>query len=45
MNLTYKENNTLLRWAIFPAESDDYIANATAMVKIVSTGDVHYFGL
>lgn len=31
MNLTSKENNTLLRWAIFPAESDDHIANATAM--------------
>ncbi|KAL2514785.1 Eukaryotic aspartyl protease family protein [Forsythia ovata] len=31
MNFTSKGNDSLIRWAIFPAESDDYIANATAM--------------
>ncbi|KAL2488159.1 Eukaryotic aspartyl protease family protein [Forsythia ovata] len=31
MNFTSKGNDSLIRWAIFPAESDEYIANATAM--------------
>ncbi|KAI3448650.1 hypothetical protein Pfo_005315 [Paulownia fortunei] len=31
MNFTSRENDTLIRWAIFPAESADYISNATAM--------------
>ncbi|KAG8363794.1 hypothetical protein BUALT_Bualt19G0059400 [Buddleja alternifolia] len=30
-NFTSRENGTLIRWAIFPAESNDYISNATAM--------------
>ncbi|XP_075476585.1 aspartic proteinase 36-like [Primulina tabacum] len=31
MNFTSRENDTLLRWAIAPAEFSDYISNSTAM--------------
>ncbi|CAA3013199.1 aspartic ase 2 [Olea europaea subsp. europaea] len=31
MNFTSKGSNSLIRWAIFPPESEEYIANATAM--------------
>ncbi|KAL8540778.1 hypothetical protein ACS0TY_002121 [Phlomoides rotata] len=31
MNFTSTENDTLIRWAILPAKTDDYISNTTAM--------------
>ncbi|KAL6565438.1 hypothetical protein OROHE_004493 [Orobanche hederae] len=31
VNFTSRENDTLIRWAILPASSADYISNATAM--------------
>ncbi|CAA3021514.1 aspartic ase 2 isoform X1 [Olea europaea subsp. europaea] len=33
MNSTSKGNDSLIRWGIFPPQSDDYIANASAMVN------------
>lgn len=43
MNYTSKENDTLLRWAIFPAQSDAFISNATAMkiISRLSTNELH----
>ncbi|KAH6802462.1 Eukaryotic aspartyl protease family protein [Perilla frutescens var. frutescens] len=43
MNYTSEEDATLLRWAIFPAQSDDYISNATAMniISRLSTNELH----
>ncbi|ONM24913.1 Eukaryotic aspartyl protease family protein [Zea mays] len=31
MNITSQGNSTLIRWGIFPAESDNAMSNATAM--------------
>lgn len=43
MNFTSTENGTLIRWAIFPAEPDDYISNATAtdIISRLSGNRVH----
>ncbi|KAH7523701.1 hypothetical protein FEM48_Zijuj06G0039700 [Ziziphus jujuba var. spinosa] len=35
MNFTNEGNNSLIRWAIFPAESADYFSNTTAMSIIL----------
>lgn len=32
MNFSTKGNDTLIRWAIFPAGSADYMSHTTAMV-------------
>lgn len=36
LSINYKENVSLIKWAIFPDESADYISNATAMSIIQS---------
>ncbi|KAL7083913.1 hypothetical protein ACP275_14G191500 [Erythranthe tilingii] len=43
MNFTSRENDTLIKWAIFPEEPADYISNATAMdiVSRLSENRVH----
>jgi hypothetical protein len=35
MNITSQGNSTLIRWGIFPAESDNAMSNATAMVAYI----------
>ncbi|KAK9287890.1 hypothetical protein L1049_016333 [Liquidambar formosana] len=41
LNFTSKENVSLVRWAIFPAESADYISNTTAMSIILRLTEHH----
>ncbi|KAK9269997.1 hypothetical protein L1049_025570 [Liquidambar formosana] len=41
LNFTSKENVSLARWAIFPAESADYISNTTAMSIILRLTEHH----
>ncbi|CAK9186294.1 unnamed protein product [Ilex paraguariensis] len=43
LNFTSKGNGSLIRWAIFPAGSDDYISNATAkgIIEQIEESRVH----
>ena len=36
MNATSKDNDTLLGWAIYPKESDDFISDEAVKVKFFS---------
>ncbi|KAK6939687.1 Xylanase inhibitor, C-terminal [Dillenia turbinata] len=41
LNFTSKGNESFIRWAIFPAESADYISNATALSIILRLKEHH----
>ncbi|XP_011091937.1 aspartic proteinase-like protein 2 isoform X2 [Sesamum indicum] len=43
VNFTPRENDTLIKWAIFPAESAGYISNATALniISRLSENGIH----
>lgn len=36
LNVTHTENGSLIKWAILPDESADYISNTTAMVMLLT---------
>ena len=36
----FKGNNSVIRWAVFPADSGDYFSNITAMVMSLSESNI-----